>query len=69
MAETEWLRRPQGMVGEGRSRKSGTRGFGLDENIGNREDRKIFIFSDTSRKKGMRERACGADSSLDRGST
>lgn len=45
------------------------RGVGFDENIGNREDRKIFIFSDTSRKKGMRERACGADSSLDRGST
>lgn len=28
MAETEWLRRYQGMLGEGRSRKSGTRGFG-----------------------------------------
>lgn len=44
-------------------------GSGFDESIGNRENKKVFIFSDMPREKGMRERACGADSSLDRGGT
>lgn len=49
--------------------RGGTGWSGSDNSIESREDRKVLVFSDLPREKGMRERVCGPDSSLDRGAT